>query len=66
MQQNSGMSGDVNNNRRNPADNLSREDRVRGGERSSSSQNRANNGRFNGRKAPPAPPNPYGPVGHGG
>jgi hypothetical protein len=43
---------DVNNNarRRNPADNLTHQDRVRGGERSAQMQNRDQRGQFAGRK----------------
>jgi hypothetical protein len=36
--------------RRNPADNLTREDRIRGGERSAQMQNRDERGQFAGRK----------------
>lgn len=36
--------------RRNPADNLTREDRIRGGERSAAMQNRDATGQFAGRK----------------
>ena len=39
--------------RRNPADNLSREDRIRGGERSASMQQRDGRGQFAGRKNKP-------------
>ena len=36
--------------RRNPADNLTREDRIRGGERSAAMQNRDSTGQFAGSK----------------
>jgi hypothetical protein len=45
------MRGSQTGGRRNPADNLSREDRVRGGERSASMQNRDASGQFAGRKS---------------
>ena len=37
--------------RRNPADNLSRQDRIRGGARSAAMQNRDGRGKFSGRRS---------------
>lgn len=37
-------------NKRNPADNLTREDRIRGGRRSAAAQRRGTSGRFEGRQ----------------
>ena len=47
------QSGPQQESRKNPADNLSREDRVRGGERSAAMQQRDQRGQFAGRKNKP-------------
>ena len=49
-QDNRGGNQDNTGGRRNPADNLTREDRIRGGERSAQMQHRDQRGQFAGRK----------------